>query len=120
MVIKRSTDAELIEKMFPASGQSDREIEAAWHEFMARFELILVKTIRIACHQSASQFQLTDIEICHLVERVFQKISVDDYQAMRELRLDKENSLDLYLSAVATNIVLDRLRTAQVVKPIFL
>jgi RNA polymerase sigma factor (sigma-70 family) len=111
--IKSCTDAELVQKMFPRPGTTGLELEDAWQEFISRFEVILIKAIRLTCRRFAPQNRLTHEDVSDLVQQIFLKLSENDYKALRELICDKPNSVKLYLYAVASNTVLDCLRYAQ-------
>jgi RNA polymerase sigma factor (sigma-70 family) len=112
--IRKCTDAELVQKMFPRPGQQAWEIEAAWHEFIGRFECILVKAIRLTYRRYAPVRRLTHEDVLDLVQQIFLKLSENDYRALRELKCNKEGSVRLFLYAVAANMALDYLRATQV------
>jgi RNA polymerase sigma factor (sigma-70 family) len=102
--------------MFPQPGQTNWDLEAAWLEFIARFELILVKAIRITCRRYAPTFLLSHEDMKDLIQQVFVKLSDNDYRSLRELKCYKESSVKLYLYAVASNTALDFMRTMQPVQ----
>ena len=116
MDIRECTDAELVQKMFPRPGQEAWELEAAWHEFIGRFEYILVKAIRLTYRRYALSQRLTHEDVLDLVQQIFLKLSENDYRALRELKCNKEGSVRLFLYAVAANTALDYVRATQVAR----
>jgi RNA polymerase sigma factor (sigma-70 family) len=114
--LRQCTDSELVQKMFPQPGHSALDLEAAWLEFIKRFEFILFKAIRHTYRRFAPIKQLTHDDVLDLVQQIFVKLSENDYRALRQLKSYKEGSVKLFLYAVAANTVLDQLRASQIAR----
>ncbi|MEW6733181.1 MAG: hypothetical protein AB1489_17775 [Acidobacteriota bacterium] len=107
--IKQYSDTELIAQIFLQSGQSIKQLEEIWQEFITRFEYLLVKAIRLAYHQHAPQLQLMPEDVCQLEERIFLKLSERRYQDLFEQKYYAENRLESYLRRLAYGVTLDYL-----------
>lgn len=112
MDLKACSENELLQEMLPDTGRQAWQIEAAWREFIQRFEPVLIRSVRIAYRRYAPSAHPTLDDIHDLVQQIFIKISEDDYRALRELKCYRDNSVKLYLCAIAANITIDYLRAA--------
>ncbi|MEW6737254.1 MAG: hypothetical protein AB1489_38570, partial [Acidobacteriota bacterium] len=106
------SDEELIRLMLPTSQPDAANVEAAWCEFVRRFEKLLIKTIYSTYRRYMAQHSPTPEDVCDLVQQVFVKITEHDYRLLRGLKFHKKDSLRLYLYVVAISAVLDYLRSA--------
>ncbi|MEW6731079.1 MAG: sigma-70 family RNA polymerase sigma factor [Acidobacteriota bacterium] len=116
MSFERYTDAELVQEMLPESGEATWKIEAAWCEFISRFEKLLVKTIRLTYRRYLAQHKPTFEDVCDLVQQSFVKIAENNYRALRELDFREENSVKMYLFTIASHATLDSLRASQALR----
>src|SRR5262249_32092642 len=91
-----------------------QEVDAAWYEFITRFEHLLFKSIRNTYRQNAPHLPLTTEDISDLIQQVFLKLSRNNHSVLRELKCHKQNSVRLYLYAAASNTAIDAIRAEQV------
>ncbi|MEW6735680.1 MAG: sigma-70 family RNA polymerase sigma factor [Acidobacteriota bacterium] len=105
-------DEELIQLMLPNSGLASADIEAAWQEFIRRFDKLLLKTIYSTYRRYMGQRSPAPEDVSDMVQQVFVKITEHDYRVLRTLKFHKKDSLRLYLYVIAISTVLDCLRNS--------
>lgn len=89
------------------------DVEAAWLEFINRFEPLFIRAIRITYRRHVPNLQLLPEDIPDLIQQILVNLSKNNYEPLRQLKFDKDNTLKLYLCAVAANTTLDSLRFNQ-------
>ncbi|MEW6733939.1 MAG: hypothetical protein AB1489_21610 [Acidobacteriota bacterium] len=112
---RRFTDGELIELLIN-SQQSSEQLQAAWQEFIDRFEYLLIKTIRFAFRHLIPQKELTPKQICHLTEQIFSQLAQDNYKPLRELGYRVETRLETALQKLVYKTVLEYLNESRATK----
>ncbi|MEW6734120.1 MAG: hypothetical protein AB1489_22530, partial [Acidobacteriota bacterium] len=96
MKIKHSTDNELI-ALITDLEQTPEYLQAAWQEFIDRFEYIVIRTARIAFRHFAPQQEFTIEQICAVAERVFSYLVQDKLKPLRELEYQLESDIEIAL-----------------------
>jgi RNA polymerase sigma factor (sigma-70 family) len=118
--IKQYSDEELLQEMLPGAERDPARVEAAWTEFVARFESTIFNVVRFICHRHLPHKNPTNEDIYDLVQQLFLKLWENNYQILQNLKCYQANSLRLYLKTAAANIALDWVRTVCAIRrPLF-
>ena len=87
--------------------------QAAWLEFVRQFQPLIARVVLKTLYRARYWKKPTLQEVDDLVQDTFLKLCANNFRALRNFDYQHENALFGFVKVVASNVVLDYLRSSQ-------